>query len=419
MTAKQNPCTECFAQGREAHAPHCSIGIARSAAARKNQANRNKVKAKAKTKTKAKRRVPVSVGGGASAPEPVVQVNRIALIVDRSGSMGHIHSASIKALNSQIATIKAEALNTGQPTYVSVYDFGNDVRCVYRNEYVHAISEVTARDIRIAGMTAMMDAVGAAAEDFESLADSNDPNVSFLLMVLTDGMENASHRYSRRSFITLMNRLNATDRWTFVFSGPRDSRSYLEQLGVHPGNIQEWDQTNQGIEQMAFTSSVGVGSYMAARSAGKTSVKSIFVDMSNVKDSDIKRMQNVSSTFKVLKIDNAGAGGIEWLISDFVEDRIARNKTLQRQVGDKYAAGLAYYQLTKSEKVQPSKDLAVRDKLTGKIYGGHEARALIGIPTNEHVRVTPRNVGNYDIFIRSTSVNRKLVRGTDLLYRVK
>lgn len=417
MTAKQTPCTECAASGREPHESWCHIGRARSAAARKNQANRKKTNVKAPAR---KRRVqaPVTAGGG-NASDPVVQVNRIALILDRSISMRGIHGAAIDALNAQINEIKLEAAKHGQPTYVSVYDFGSDVRCVFKNEYIHGIQPLTVHDIRINGMTALMDAVTLAASDFERLPDFNDPNVSFLVMTITDGAENASST-TQRQFVSTMTRLNATDRWSFVFSGPQNSRSYLTSLGVHNGNTQEWEQTDQGVATMAATSNVGLSNYMATRSAGATNTKAFFtVDMSDVSDKDIRSMSNVSSTFKVLKVNNAAAGGVEWNIRDFVEDRINKNSTLRRQVGNSYGPGLAYYQLTKTEDVQAGKDLAVRDKSSGKVYGGHEARALIGMPTNQVVRVKPGNFGNYDIFIKSTSVNRKLVRGTDVLYRVK
>jgi len=55
----------------------------------------------------------------------------------------------------------------------------------------------------------------------------------------------------------------------------------------------------------------------------------------------------------------------------------------------------------------------------GSIYGGHEARGIIGIPTNQLVRLKPGNHQNWKIFVNSTSVNRKLVRGTDVLYQVR
>ncbi len=50
------------------------------------------------------------------------------------------------------------------------------------------------------------------------------------------------------------------------------------------------------------------------------------------------------------------------------------------------------------------------------IWGGKEARHLIGLPDDKDAKVTAGNMSNYDIFIQSTSVNRILVRGTKLIW---
>jgi hypothetical protein len=50
------------------------------------------------------------------------------------------------------------------------------------------------------------------------------------------------------------------------------------------------------------------------------------------------------------------------------------------------------------------------------MYSGSDARTLIGLPTSGNARLHPGNHGNYDIFIQSTSINRKLVGGTGVLY---
>jgi hypothetical protein len=40
---------------------------------------------------------------------------------------------------------------------------------------------------------------------------------------------------------------------------------------------------------------------------------------------------------------------------------------------------------------------------------------MIGLPANADAKVEPGNHANYDIFVQSTSVNRKLPRGTKLI----
>ena len=82
-----------------------------------------------------------------------------------------------------------------------------------------------------------------------------------------------------------------------------------------------------------------------------------------------------------------------------------------------YVAGTAFYQLTKKEdEVQDYKQIALRDKKSGTVYSGVQARNILGLPHNGTVKVAPGNHGGYDIFIESTSVNRKLLPGTQVLY---
>lgn len=82
----------------------------------------------------------------------------------------------------------------------------------------------------------------------------------------------------------------------------------------------------------------------------------------------------------------------------------------------KFLTGRACYQLTKPEKIQDYKTIAIRDKLSGKVYEGGAARQLLGFPTIGDIKIAPGNTGNYEVFVQSNSVNRKLVAGTKVLY---
>ena len=84
------------------------------------------------------------------------------------------------------------------------------------------------------------------------------------------------------------------------------------------------------------------------------------------------------------------------------------------ECGHTYRTGGAFYQLSKSEKVQPKKQISVLEKKTDRIYTGPEARALLGLPDVE-VRIKPDHNDEFTIFVQSTSVNRKLVPNTRLL----
>lgn len=51
--------------------------------------------------------------------------------------------------------------------------------------------------------------------------------------------------------------------------------------------------------------------------------------------------------------------------------------------GHTYRTGGAFYQLSKSEKIQPRKQIAVLEKKTDRIYTGPQARTLLGLPDVE------------------------------------
>ncbi len=79
--------------------------------------------------------------------------------------------------------------------------------------------------------------------------------------------------------------------------------------------------------------------------------------------------------------------------------------------------GAAFYARSKPYKsVQRYKLIVIRDKNSGEVYAGQSARDLLNLPTQGMISLSPGNHGNYDIYIQSTSVNRKLVAGTNVLY---
>jgi hypothetical protein len=96
-------------------------------------------------------------------------------------------------------------------------------------------------------------------------------------------------------------------------------------------------------------------------------------------------------------------------IRDFVESN-----------GAVFRKGRGFYQFTKSEKVQAEKEVVLVDKKTGDMFSGAKARDMIGAPRGMAVMIRPGEVAlrEYDVFIQSTSVNRRLQGGTKFLYEV-
>lgn len=103
--------------------------------------------------------------------------------------------------------------------------------------------------------------------------------------------------------------------------------------------------------------------------------------------------------FQILHVDN------EAVIRNFVESS-----------GAKFRKGRGFYQFTKSEIVQEHKEVVLRNKTTGDFFTGPEARNFIGLPFGERGRIRPKLFDEYQVFIQSTSYNRKLMPNTLFLY---
>jgi hypothetical protein len=335
---------------------------------------------------------------------PVVKktqlVNYVCFVLDKSSSMQHLSSTLIKNYNDQINKLREESLKTGQITYVSLVTFSSRDRILFEYKYVPVEQVKPLTSFVTIGMTALRDAVKDAIDDFRQVKVVN--GVSFLLITLTDGYENNSST-TALDLKNLVNTVQSTDLWTLTFQTPDEAgKNSLVQTGVPAGNINVWDTTEQGLEETIMRTSGGTANYLSARSLGKTSLKTFYSDVSNLTSGDLKKLSDVSGEFTVLDVPK------ETPIRDLVESKLG--------IGF-YTAGCAYYELTKKEVLQSGKSVLLLDKLTGKVYGGAQARQLLGIPLNTECKVEPLNHGSYRIFVKSTSFNRILVRGTKLLVR--
>lgn len=87
--------------------------------------------------------------------------------------------------------------------------------------------------------------------------------------------------------------------------------------------------------------------------------------------------------------------------------------------GASFKTGRGFYQFTKTETIQDYKEVILQDKATGDLYEGKRARELLDLPTHGSVRIKPAKMEKYNVFVQSTSVNRKLIGGFKFLYEVE
>jgi hypothetical protein len=324
-------------------------------------------------------------------------INHVGLVLDASGSMGHLQSSTVKVADLQVQYLAQRSQELDQETRATVYQFDTRVDCLYYDKDVLRLPSI-ANHYKIGGQTALIDASLQAMKDLQQTATLYGDH-AFLLYVLTDGMENASKApaSSLRSMLTTM-----PDNWTIaVFVPDQNGVFEAKKLGFAPGNIQVWDTSAKGIQEVGRIIQSTTDAYMQARSQGVRSTKGLF-------QLGIQNLDQHTVETSLTAVPSS------WYTIVLVPRQMEISEGVETLTGQRYQKGSAFYQLTKAETIQASKDVFVRDRATRVLFSGRQARTLLGLPDYD-VRVAPADHPNYDIFIQSTSYNRKLVPGTELI----
>lgn len=326
-------------------------------------------------------------------------VNHIALVLDASGSMDRHATALIKVADDLIAHLALRSKELDQETRITVYTFAASVKCVIYDKDVLRLPSIRTL-YRAGGWTTLIDATLLSQADL-ALTPEKYGDHAFLTYVLTDGQENRS--VGRPA--DLVKRLaSLPDHWTVAVLVPdMNGKFEAKKFGFPADNIAIWDATSaHGMAEAGVTIRTATDTFMTNRSSGIRGTRTLFstgaeaVNQQTVAASGLTPLK--PAQFHLIPVNE---DGVE--IREFVQN-----------CGLPYVLGRTYYQLSKLETIQPQKSIAIVEKKTNKVYIGHDARQVLGLPDVE-VRVRPTANAEYTIFVQSTSVNRKLKQWTKLL----
>ena len=145
-------------------------------------------------------------------------LTEIIFILDRSGSMSGLESDTIGGFNSLIAKQKKEE---GQALVSTVlFDDRSDV--LHDRVPLDQIKPMTDEDYFVRGCTALLDAVGGAIHHIGNVhkyARPEDRPEKTMVIITTDGMENASKRYTYEKVKSMIERQKEKYGWEFIFLG--------------------------------------------------------------------------------------------------------------------------------------------------------------------------------------------------------
>ncbi len=145
-------------------------------------------------------------------------LTEIVFILDRSGSMHGLEADTIGGFNSMIEKQK----QADGDALISTVLFDNFSEVLHDRVDVKNIVPLTEKDYSVRGCTALLDAIGGAIHHIGNVhkyARSEDVPEHTLFVITTDGLENASRRYTSERVKQMIERQKAKYGWEFLFLG--------------------------------------------------------------------------------------------------------------------------------------------------------------------------------------------------------
>ena len=173
-------------------------------------------------------------------------LTELVFILDRSGSMQGLERDTIGGFNAMLEKQKKEP---GE-VFVSTVLFDDQTEVLHDRVRVGKIQPITEREYYVRGCTALLDAIGGAIHHIGNIhkyARPEDVPEHTLFIITTDGMENASRRYSVRRVKEMIQRQQENYGWEFLFLGANiDAVETAKHLGIAPERAVNYHCDSEG-----------------------------------------------------------------------------------------------------------------------------------------------------------------------------
>lgn len=190
----------------------------------------------------------------------------IVYVIDRSGSMSGKESDVIGGFNK---FIKEQKEHPGEASMVLV-QFDHEYGPINKWENIHSANDLNNENYQPRGTTALLDAIGRTIDDqgkYLSGIDEDQRPDKVIILIMTDGMENASKDYTKQRIKTMISLQQENYNWKFVFLGAnQDSFAEASSMGIPQSLAANFKPTHEGIKNMYDSTSEMVRGF---RSSGE------------------------------------------------------------------------------------------------------------------------------------------------------
>ena len=197
-------------------------------------------------------------------------ITELVFILDRSGSMAGLESDTIGGFN---AMIEKQKKQDGE-CYVSTVLFDNVSEVLHDRVRLSDIKPMTDKEYTVRGCTALIDALGGAIHHIGNVhkyARTEDVPEHTIFIITTDGMENASRKYSSEKVKRMIERQKEQYGWEFLFIGANiDAVETAAQYGISEDRAVNYNADEMGTQILYATVSAAVGNVRKNKPLAKT-----------------------------------------------------------------------------------------------------------------------------------------------------
>ena len=176
-------------------------------------------------------------------------LTELVFIIDRSGSMQGLESDTIGGFN---AMLKEQQSIEGDAIVTTVL-FDDQYELLHDRIDIKAVAPLTGKDYWVRGSTALLDAVGKTINKISGAQTHTAGDYRAgrtMVVIITDGMENASREYSLANIKSLIERQKEKHGWEFIFLGANiDAVKEAGRIGIAADRAQNYHASPEGVNK--------------------------------------------------------------------------------------------------------------------------------------------------------------------------